>query len=262
MNIISYSIVKAANASFDKDMRYLAVFCYDNFIKAVNKLTPKKIGKRRFYDTGQSKLEVRLTFNLGVITKHKYFKEVKIFIDLIDGGFADRFDNIRGFYDYRSKTISILCYTDMDRFSKDGEYKNISEFNKKRLLTLCKKFVSSMDFENAFLHEITHYIDVVRSDGSVSKSKRRSPDDRTSYVESPSEFNALYQSGVAGIETNKHVLKILKVKESMSDNFERFFDYVKNRFFSNYGKEFYSGKNRKRLRKRLYNVYKNIKYTI
>ena len=128
-----------------------------------------------------------------------------------------------------------------------------------------------LELENdrqTFIHEFTHYLDSLRwkTDMDVAAQKSNiASSTQQDYYNSPAELNAYYQQAISQLEKNINLMASNKngksyLKRSIPDNPQQFIKVAKNGLFHRPFIKNLSPENTKRLDKRLYNLWMDIKH--
>lgn len=120
-------------------------------------------------------------------------------------------------------------------------------------------YIDSRLDRTAFSHELTHYLDDKRSNGGVQAS--HGSNTLSDYYNSPAEFNAFYS------ETALFILDIMQKNELVLNSMKKYttFEAFRNMIIKQFDQEFINNLNesyRRKLDKRLYNLYEEFKKLI
>lgn len=115
------------------------------------------------------------------------------------------------------------------------------------------KIPSKGILKDSFIHEFIHYLDFKRSKGYTPNFNEKTT--ISDYYNSPTEYNAYYQEAanyIVNLFKDDNILSKFKEKYT---NFETFYKWmVENVFEKDYIKNL-NDKNKKKLKKRIYNIY-------
>ena len=141
-----------------------------------------------------------------------------------------------------------------------NEYKITGGYNRKKGISVIfcinliepknKKYIDTRLDRTNFIHEFIHYLDDKKSK-SVSGLKFKNIKD---YYNSPHEYNAYYQQDV---DILKKVIKNHPEEKNKINNFHEFKEYAL-KFFDKQWYKLMNDKYRKKLDKRLYNLYTDL----